>query len=153
MTSRFFKEKMTKSKLYVYFVGFLLLLLFYALTTAGADTQRRECAVCGMWIDQYEYTKHVVILRDGNTKYFCSIACAGKYIEANGREIQKIKVADFMTKQLIDADTAFYLLDSDIPGVMSYVSRIAFATSKSAEEFREIHGGKIITFAEALSLQ
>lgn len=147
----FFKENMTKSRLYI--GGAVFLLLFYALTSLGADTRRRECAVCGMWIDQYEHTRHVVILHDGNTEYFCSIACASKYIEVNGREIQKIKVADFITRELIEADYAFYLVDSDIPGVMSYISRIAFATSKSAEEFREIHGGKIITFEQALSSQ
>jgi nitrous oxide reductase accessory protein NosL len=106
-----------------------------------------------MWIDQYEHTKHVVVLHNGKTEYFCSIACASRYIEVNGREIDKIKVADFITKQLVDADHAFYLVDSNIPGVMSYISRIAFSTSKSAEEFREIHGGKIMTFEEALSLQ
>ena len=142
---------MTKSRLGI--VGVVLVLLFYALTTVGADTRRRECAVCGMWIDQYEHTKHVVNLRGGNTEYFCSIACASKYIDVNGREIYKIKVADFITKQLIDADYAFYLVDSNIPGVMSYISMIAFSTSKSAEEFREIHGGKIMTFEEALSSQ
>ena len=142
---------MTKSRLGI--VGVVLVLLFYALTTVGADTRRRECTVCGMWIDQYEHTKHVVNLRGGNTEYFCSIACASKYIDVNGREIYKIKVADFITKQLIDADYAFYLVDSNIPGVMSYISMIAFSTSKSAEEFREIHGGKIMTFEEALSSQ
>lgn len=142
---------MTKSRPII--VGLVLLLFFYALTSVGADTPRRECAVCGMWIDQYEHTKHVVNLHNGSSEYFCSIACARKYIEVNRREIHKIRVADFITEQLIDADYAFYLVDSNIPGVMSYISMIAFSTSKSAEEFREIHGGKIMTFAELLSAQ
>jgi nitrous oxide reductase accessory protein NosL len=133
--------------------GVVLLLLFYALTSAVAENQRRECAVCGMWIDQYERTKHVAIMHDGDRAYFCSFACASKYIKVNGPKIHKIKVADFITKQLIDAYNAFYLVDSDIPGVMSHRSMIAFSTSKSAQEFREIHGGRIIAFEGALSEQ
>lgn len=129
------------------------MLLFYALTSARADNQRRECAVCGMWIDQYEHTKHVVIMHDGNIACFCSIACASKYIKINGLRIHEIKVADFITRQLIDAYSAFYLVDSDIPGVMSHRSMIAFSTSKKALEFREIHGGRIMTFEGALSGQ
>jgi nitrous oxide reductase accessory protein NosL len=33
---------------------------------------------------------------------------------------------------------------------MSYVSTIAFATRKDAEEFQRMHGGRIIAFTQAL---
>ena len=62
-------------------------------------------------------------------------------------------VADYLTKELIEADSAAYLEGSDIPGVMSYVSRIAFKTKADALAFQKKHGGSIITFQEALKHQ
>ncbi|MEW6585373.1 MAG: nitrous oxide reductase accessory protein NosL [Nitrospirota bacterium] len=129
----------------------MMVLLSGTVLTAGAANQRRDCHVCGMWIDQYEHTRHVVVLKDGRTEHFCSFACASKYIRDNGESIKAAKVADFITKQLVDADGAYYLEGSDVPAVMSYISIIAFSTKSSAAVFREEHGGHIITFAEALN--
>lgn len=131
---------------------FILLLISF-LTVPVFAAQREECELCGMWIDQYMSTRHVVTLKDNKTKSFCSIACTAKHLEEHKGKVKDIKVADFLTKKLIDANNAYYLEGSDVPGVMSYVSRIAFSARRDAEQFQKKHGGRIITFKQALENQ
>lgn len=77
-------------------------------------------------------TKYVITLKDNTTKSFCGIACTAKYLSKHKEDIKGVKVADFITEKLIDADNAYYLEGSDVPGVMSYISRIAFGTKSDA---------------------
>jgi nitrous oxide reductase accessory protein NosL len=72
---------------------------------------------------------------------------------ASTGRIRSIEAADFRTGALIDARTAFYLESSDIPGVMTYTSRIAFPSQKDAQAFRRKHGGRVISFDEAVRNQ
>ncbi len=132
------------------FVVSVISWLLFNVIAVTAEPDRKECAVCGMWIDQYQRTRHVIALRSGETVYFCSAACAARYVKDNRQKVETIRTADFITEQLVEAEKAFYLQGSDVPGVMSYVSTIAFATRKDAEEFQRMHGGRIIAFTQAL---
>jgi nitrous oxide reductase accessory protein NosL len=40
-----------------------------------------------------------------------------------------------------------------VPGVMSYTSRLAFASKNEALSFKKKHGGKIISFDDAIKNQ
>ena len=128
----------------------LLSALLGASIFAHSDSKREECSLCGMWIDMYMKTRHVVTLDDGTSETFCSIACASKYIKSKGISVAGVMAADFNSRDLIDAYSAFYLSGSDVPGVMAYTSRLAFSTSEAAEAFQKTHGGRIIDFKEAL---
>lgn len=128
----------------------LMLCALLLATAAHADSKREECGVCGMWIDLYMKTRHVVTLDDRTQESFCSIACASKYIRQMGTRVAGVMATDFNTKELMDAYSAFYLSGSDVPGVMTYTSRIAFSTRQAAEAFQGEHGGSIITFEQAL---
>lgn len=134
------------------FAAFLCICLFLLSMSVFCE-QRDECDICGMWIDQYMSTRHVITLKDNTTKSFCSLACAAKYLNENKENVKDVKVADFLTQKLIDAEKAFYLEGSDVPGVMSYTSRIAFSTKTDAEKFQSTHGGRIITFEQAIENQ
>ena len=114
------------------------------------EKEREDCHVCGMWIDLYMKTRHVVTHRDGSERSFCSIACTSKYLGNHGGSVERIMAADYMSRELIEAKAAFYLSGSDVPGVMTYTSRIAFSNKDRAEEFQREHGGSIITFQQAL---
>lgn len=105
-----------------------------------------------MWIDQYMSTRHVVVMGDGAEFVFCSLACTARHM-LKGEHVKKILVADFLTCAPVDATKAHYLEGSDVPGVMSHTSRIAFSEKSSAEEFRKKHGGRIISFKKALRNQ
>jgi len=117
------------------------------------ETKREGCIICGMWIDQYLMTRHVVVLKDGQVHSFCSFACAANYYDGHKDTIKEIKAADFMTEKLIDAQKAYYLEGSSVPGVMSYTSRIAFEKKSDAEKIRKKKGGRVIDFIQALRNQ
>jgi nitrous oxide reductase accessory protein NosL len=129
------------------------LVLFISPQVIAHEAKRDECIVCGMWIDQYMKTRHVVVLKDGQLHSFCSFACAAKYYNEHKAEIKEIKAADFQTEKLIDAQTAYYLEGSTVPGVMSYTSRIAFEKKSTAEKFKKKKGGRILDFRQALKNQ
>lgn len=133
-----------------------VLIVIFALWCAfppgdgSSASEREDCSLCGMWIDLYMKTRHVVTLEDGTSESFCSIACAAKYIKQHKGGVKMIQAADFDTTELISAENAFYLEGSDIPGVMSYTSRIAFSRLTQAEGFQARHGGRIVSFRDAL---
>src|SRR3972149_8419748 len=86
---------------------FFLSLVTYYLPLSDAGQQREGCEICSMWIDQYMSTRHVITLKDNTTKSFCSIACTAKYLKKHKEDIKNIKVADFLTEELIDANSAY----------------------------------------------
>ncbi len=129
---------------------FCSLLVIDVISPNEGVTGRQECSVCGMWIDQYEHTRHLAITKDGKTIHFCNFACAAKGMGLHKDEIKTIKVADFITKSMTDANKAYYLEGSDIPGLTGYISRIAFASQTDAIGFQKRYGGRIVTLREAL---
>ena len=118
-----------------------------------ADDVREDCSLCGMWIDQYMHTRHVLTMTDGTRVSFCSFTCAAKFLKNKESEVKRIEVADYLSAELVDVKSAFYLAGSDAPPVMSYISVIAFARRQQAEIFQKLNGGKIMTFEEALAMQ
>ena len=114
---------------------------------AGGEA-REDCRVCGMWIDQYMHTRHVLADADGNRLTFCSYTCAAGYIRKHTVNAEQLQAADYATADLVGANKAFYLVGSDVPPVMSYTSIIAFAWIATAEDFQKQHGGRIMSFAE-----
>jgi nitrous oxide reductase accessory protein NosL len=106
-----------------------------------------------MYLDEYASTVHVIVFMDGTRIETCSLACAAKIYVKEKARIKTILAADFLSEDLIDAEHAVYLEGSDIPGVMSYTSRIAFRTRAAAVVFKNKHGGKIVTFKAALRHQ
>ena len=132
-----------------------LFLVFFSLNSAfgvfAAEEKREDCRVCGMWIDQYMNTRHVLTEADGSRVYFCSFTCAAKYIRKHGADAKHLQAADYPTAKLVDAEDAFYLVGSDVLPVMSYTSIIAFADITEVKNFQKTHGGRIMTFAEVFA--
>jgi len=131
----------------------LLTFLFFLhhIPSVIADEAREDCRLCGMWIDQNMHTRHVLTVEEGIHISFCSFTCAVNYIKRHGGEAPHLQVADYLTAELVNVESAFYLLGSDAPPVMSNTSIIAFKGFAEAENFRKLHGGKIMTFKEALA--
>ena len=132
------------------FIILFSFIMFQGPTLAG---ERRECSLCGMYLDQYKSTVHVIVFKDGTREETCSLACAAKVYAKEKARIKTVLAADFLTGGIMDAEHAVYLEGSDIPGVMSYTSRIAFRTKDDAKTFQKKHGGKIVTFQAALQHQ
>ena len=128
-------------------------ILFAALPPILNAAEREGCVICGMYLDLYARTRFVISFDDGSTQSTCSLACAAEIINKNKQKLKDIKAGDFLTGELIDARKAVYLEGSDVPGVMSYTSRLAFSSKKEALSFKKKHGGKIISFDDAVRNQ
>ncbi len=114
--------------------------------------QREHCCNCGMSLPMFYKTSHAVILTDGTKKQYCSIACFATDYPAIKNRIKTILVVDAQSEKLVPADTAFYVVGSQVKGTMSHVSKIAFANVKDAEIFRKSYGGEIMDFVHVLKM-
>ncbi|MCK9490911.1 MAG: nitrous oxide reductase accessory protein NosL [Sulfurimonas sp.] len=118
------------------------------LVQKGAE--KEWCPVCGMSIKMFYKTSHAAELKNKTPRQYCSMRCLVEDKEEYGIEDSSIKVVDASSQKLIYANDAFYVLDSDVKGTMSRVSKLAFALKDDANEHIKKHGGKIVSFDEAI---
>lgn len=114
--------------------------------------QKEWCPVCGMNIEAFYKTSHASKIHNHKDRQYCSIRCLALDMQEHKIDINSIKAVDVKTQKLIDAKSAFYVVDSDVQGTMSKVSKLAFSDKEAAEDFNIEHGGKIVDFATALKM-
>jgi len=119
------------------------------------DTEAKEepkwCPLCSMNLKMYHQTSNRLTFSDGTKVQTCSIFCAAQFYEKRPTEIDRWEVVDYETKGWIDARKAHWLIGSDIPGVMTAVSKIAFLSLEDVKKYQQKHGGTIGTFDDALN--
>ncbi len=134
--------------------SFIILWLGFLLTSSF-DTDAKEepnwCSLCGMNLKMYHQTNNRLTLLDGTTVQTCSIFCAAQVYEKKPTEVDRWEVVDYETKGWIDARKAHWLVGSDIPGVMTAISKIAFFSRKDVQRYQKKHGGTIGIFDDALN--
>ncbi|OGQ01335.1 MAG: hypothetical protein A2026_01470 [Deltaproteobacteria bacterium RBG_19FT_COMBO_46_12] len=116
-----------------------------------AKEEPRWCPLCGMDLKMYHQTSNRLTFSDGTKVQTCSIFCAAQFYEKRPTEIDQWEVVDYETKGWIDARKAKWLIESDIPGVMTAVSKLAFSSLEIAKKYQKKHGGTIGTFDDALN--
>ncbi|MFA6760361.1 MAG: nitrous oxide reductase accessory protein NosL [Sulfuricurvum sp.] len=146
---------------------FLILLLFLvALASADEFTKRATvppelvmegakkewCGVCGMKIEEFYKTSHTAKAKDGKMRQYCSMRCLAVDLADGEIESDSYGVVDSASQKIIDAKSAHYVVDSDVQGTMSRVSKIAFASKDDAEDFNIEHGGMMMSFDEAFNM-
>jgi len=112
--------------------------------------ERPSCRVCGMWIDQYIKTAGVITYKNDDKEYTCGVACLLREVEDAGgiSEVKSAKVTDWVSGELVDAETATYVVGSKvIPDMLP--NYIAFAHRADAEAFQAKEGGEIMEFGVA----
>ncbi len=110
-----------------------------------------KCKYCGMSLDRFASTRMVLEYKDGTQVGTCSLRCACLELASNmGKGLTKILVGDYQTKELIDAETAIWVVGGDKHGVMAKTGKWAFAKKEDAEKFVTEHGGVICGFGDAL---
>jgi nitrous oxide reductase accessory protein NosL len=137
----------TKKMIGVLLLVFMLI-LFSTITWAEEE---RWCPLCGMNLKMYHQTSNRLTFSDGSKIQTCSIFCAAQIYEKRATEIDRWEVIDYETKIFIDAKKAHWLIGSDITGVMTAVSKIAFSSLADTQKFLKSHGGTINTFDDALN--
>ena len=126
-----------------------------AATAVGAAEKDVEkipsCQYCGMDREKFGHSRMVVEYEGGKTVGTCSLHCTALDLAlAIDGAPRRIQVADFRTKQLVDAETAAWAIGGAKQGVMTKRAKWAFADRAAAEAFVKENGGKVATFDEAL---
>lgn len=137
-----------------------ILLLFFALFLFSGTTvlpasddisEYKSCTYCGMDRGKFSHSRMYIKYDDGSSVGLCSLHCAAIDLAINiGKAPVEIKVSDFNTKELMDAERAHWVIGGDIQGVMTRRAKWAFAGKKDAESFVSAHRGTVVTFEDAL---
>jgi nitrous oxide reductase accessory protein NosL len=109
------------------------------------------CHYCGMDREKFGHSRMILEYEGGKTVGTCSLHCAALDLAlAVDGAPSRVRVADFRTKQLVDADAAIWVIGGAKTGVMTKRAKWAFADRASADAFVKENGGKLATFDEAL---
>ncbi len=121
------------------------------LLSAAHAEEQKWCPLCSMNLKMFWKTSHWLTLSDGKTMGYCSIHCASKIYQKRSTDIDLWEVADYDMKTLINAHRAYFLIGSDLPGTMTPVSKLAFASHDVAKNYQKEHGGTIGSLDDALT--
>lgn len=123
-----------------------------ALWAYGQDFKEiTACKYCGMNREMFAHSRMLIEYDDGTKTGLCSLHCAALDLALNlDKKPKAIRVGDYGTKDLIDAETAAWVIGGNKPGVMTKNAKWAFAKKEDAEKFRGEHGGSLAGFDEAL---
>jgi copper chaperone NosL len=109
-----------------------------------------QCPVCGMDRQQYAHSRMLIDYREGPTGT-CSIHCVAADVAVNRHKtVRGLYAADYGSRQLIPATTAFWVIGGDRSGVMTQRAKWAFEKRADAEAFIRDHGGGMATFDDAI---
>ena len=114
-----------------------------------------KCPYCGMDRKQNHQTRMMIHYSDDLPDGVCSLHCAALSLSLNvDREPKAIWVADYGAageiKPLVQVDHVTFLIGSQIRGVMTARSKVAFAAADAARAARTANGGELATFDQAL---
>jgi len=131
----------------------LAALLFFA-PVAYADEQLQldqqqfvACEYCGMHRIKFGHSRMLIRYKNASPVATCSLHCAAIELALGiDKDPVKIEVADYYSKKLIDAETAFWALGGEKPGVMTTRGKWAFVDKASADKFVTENGGIILDF-------
>lgn len=113
------------------------------------------CPYCGM--DRRYFHKTRMLIKYGNDvpDPLCAIHCAAISLSLNLTLDPKViyvadNAVDIEPRPLIDAEKATFLVGSDIPGIMTSNSKMAYGSVEAATAAMDRHGGKLMDFQQAI---
>jgi len=126
--------------------------LLIAQSKADIDAHK-ECKYCGMNRGMFDYSRMLIEYEDGSSAAVCSAHCAAVELANSIDKTPKaIKVGDFNSKQLIDAEKAVWVVGGAKQGVMSKRGKWAFEKKEDAEAFLKTNQGSMAVFEEAMKM-
>ena len=100
--------------------------------------------------NKFNFSRTFIVYDDGSTFGGCSLHCAAIDMAVNiDKGPVEIWVGDYNTKNLIDAEKAFWVIGGKKMGVMTKRAKWAFGTKEAAEKFIAQYGGKLSNFEGA----
>ncbi len=132
-------------------------LIAFLLSVAGIVFAQEDvkqlpsCQYCGMDRTKYAHTRMLVTYDDGTKVGTCSIHCLAIDLSAHiDKTPVVIEVGDYISKKLINAEQAYWVIGGSKPGVMTKQAEWAFANKVYAEKFIREHGGTLTNFDGAM---
>ena len=136
---------------------FLSLFWFFVVASVAQAEQTADvlqsplCQQCSMDRAKFSHSRMVVAYKDGSTAASCSLHCVAVELANSIAKIPvQLRVADYDTKELLDAELAVWVLGGNKKGVMTGKGKWAFADRGPAERFVSENGGRITTFDEVI---
>ena len=121
---------------------------------AGPDpdiTTHKSCQYCGMDRGKFAHSRMLTEFDDGSSVATCSLHCTAVDLANHIDKTPKvIKVGDFDSGALIDADKAEWVIGGSKQGVMTRNAKWAFSTKEKAAAYIKENGGKLASFEEAI---
>ncbi len=109
------------------------------------------CTSCGMSREAYSSSRMLIEYEDGTVTGACSIRCATLDLGLNpGKKPKAVRVADYNSKELIDAKNAAWVIGGTKEGVMTRQAKWAFGDNAAAEAFIAESGGALASYDQAL---
>ncbi|QFY43082.1 twin-arginine translocation pathway signal protein [Candidatus Methylospira mobilis] len=115
------------------------------------------CPYCGM--DRRFNHSSRMLIHYGNDlpDPLCSIHCAAISLALNLALDPKVIYAgdnapDVDPKPLVEVGKATFLVGSDLPGVMTWNSKVAYGNAEAAAAAQKIHGGQLADFQQTLRI-
>ena len=110
-----------------------------------------SCKYCGMDRKMFAHSRMLLVYDDGSELGSCSLHCVAVDLALNiDKTPTTIQVADFNTKNLIDAEKAVWVIGGEKPGVMSKRAKWAFEKKADAEAFIQANKGTLADFEAAI---
>jgi nitrous oxide reductase accessory protein NosL len=126
-----------------------------AITAFAQDDikQSPSCKYCGMDREMFSHSRMHIEYEDGTSVGTCSLHCATIELALSIDMTPKaVRVADYSSKKLIDAEKAAWVIGGGKPGVMSKRAKWAFENKADADAFMKENGGAIASFDEAIKM-
>ena len=143
---------MNRRKAAVVLAAVLVFVVLAMVAFAQEDIkQSPNCKYCGMDRQKFDFSRMLIEYDDGTSMGVCSLHCAAVELALNIDKTPKaIKVGDFSTKSLVDAEKAFWVVGGSKPGVMTKQGKWAFEKKVDADAFIKTNGGALASFDEVI---
>ncbi len=110
------------------------------------------CAYCGMDRQKFANSRMLIEYSGDSATGLCSLHCGALDLANQLDKMPRaIKVGDFNTMDLIDAEQAVWVLGGSVKGVMTGRAKWAFAGKPAAEKFIGVNGGEMVDFEAAIN--
>lgn len=136
------------------FFPFVILVYFAGMSFVFAQDDLKKypsCPFCGMDRRQYAHSRMLIEYAEKGETGTCSIHCSASEISVNrDKTVVNMRVADYLTRELILAEKAFWVIGGNKAGVMTKQAKWAFKEKREAETFIRENGGRHGTFHDAM---
>lgn len=116
-----------------------------------------NCPYCGMDRRYNHRARMLIHFSNDLPDPLCSIHCAVISLAINlALDPKAIYVGDNAVdadpRPLVEVSKATFLVGSDLPGVMTWNSKVAYSSTEAATSAQKAHGGKLMDFQQTLKV-